>query len=296
MAYIRDEGLLSKRVNSDIEYMFGEVDKLNVEDIKTQGMTVRVGNKVLKLGLIEGETLSIEDEIREEFKEKLSEKTKKIRDEINKKINEMRDFVREIKNKADKKKREYDNLMGRVREMPDIDESYAKAGLSVVRGSRSDARSYLWLVQGVYWPKTLNSQQIEPKMSKKMVSNVTFVIKTEGDKVTQVSTRKPIGLDYFPHYHQQSPDCWGKWKYPRTWNTPDDIIRIAREAEAVLENINKGSIATENPQGLPRKTTLLRHLIDNKTKKKIPTKLNMNTIRTGISTDLRADDENVWTT
>ena len=48
----------------------------------------------------------------------------------------------------------------------------------------------------------------------------------------------------------------GTWRFPREYNTADDIIKIAKDAEAVLENVNTGSVANRNPSGLPRIDTL----------------------------------------
>ena len=181
--------------------------------------------------------------------------------------------------------------------MPDVFSSHAEKGLSLVKGRYKD--ELMWLVQGIYWPKKVNSTPLEGKFSKKMLTQIIYCIETKNDKVIRVSTRKPIDFSYFNHYHQSTPDCWGNWKHPAKWETPDDIISIAREAEFVLEDINLGSIADHNPRGLPRLTTVKRHILkddDVKDEKKLDIGLlNQNARRAGITASVRSE-EDLWTT
>jgi hypothetical protein len=131
-----------------------------------------------------------------------------------------------------------------------------------------------------------------------MISSIIFMITTEDKKVKGVSTRKPVGLDYFEHYHQSKPDCWGKWSPKRDFNGPDDIIKIAKEAEAVLENINPRSLADRSPLALPRFATLERHLL-NKAPEKVEISLNQEDIRSGMTMDIdrssSTNGDNLWT-
>lgn len=288
---------LKKISEEKLKEMFTQIDNVNIDNLKTDGMTIRIGNQIVKLTATNIENITIEDEIREEFRIKLSEKLKDIKTKLNDKIVELVDFTNRIKDEADRKERELEERLRKSCMMPDITMQHAKRGLSCVKGDRKD--EVIWLVQGIYWPKTVgdgsNWKKIEPAYAKKMISSIIFMIITEGKKVKGVSTRRPVGLDYFEHYHQSKPDCWGKWSYNRTFEGPDDIIKIAKEAEAVLENINPRSLADRTPLALPRFTTLERHLLAKTPEKPTITTLNQEDIRAGISTGGTNSTDNLWT-
>jgi len=253
---------LNQKAREALKEMFDMVDAVSIDDIKTKGFTIRSGNKLLKLQVVEELQLPVEDEIREEFRQKLREKMQEIKSRLNSKITEMVELTSRVKQEAETKERELKDKLSKAHPMPDITENHAKRGISVVKGPGTD--ELIWLIQGIYWPKTYDRHPIEPNYSKKMMSPVTFMIRTYKNQVKGLSTRKTIGLGYFDHYHQINPDCWGNYKWPSTWEKIDDLIKIAKDAEAVLENVNPNSIARENPSGLPRKSTLERHVIYDK--------------------------------
>jgi len=282
---------IAVRAERDKNIMFDCLDGVDIDKIESDGLSIRVGDKVLKLNVISQTPIPEVAEVKEEFRQKLNEQQRMIKAKINDKINEITEYHHSMRMEYQRKEKELKQILARSAPMPDILYSHAQQGLSVVKGDGKDR--LIWLVQGVYWPKTLDHKQIDPKFSKKMISNIVFMIETSGQTVTSASTRKPIGLDYFSHYHQSRPDCWGKWKRATVWKNPTDIIRIAREAEAVLENINTGSIAEPNPRGLPRKSTLGRHLIEDKKSQKMGA-LNQTTRRSGISEQVRSEDGEVW--
>lgn len=284
---------LKKRAEKDVEYMFSQLDGVDVDAIKTEGVTVRVGNKLMKLELVSEDPLSVEDEIRKEFREKLTSQLQKIKERINTKITEMSEFVSTIKREYERKEKDLQERLNKSQPMPDVNYTLASKGLSVAKGNYKD--EIIWLVQGIYWPKYVDYVPIESRYSKKMLSSVVFMIETTRDKIMRVSTRKPLGLDYFSHYHQSSPDCWGNWKHAAKWKKPEDIIQVAREAEVVLENVNTGSIATNSPRGLPRKATLMRHLLPDKDKQaedRMGT-LSQANRRAGITPGMR-ENSDIW--
>jgi hypothetical protein len=285
---------LSDTAQRTLTEMFGIVDSVQVDDIQNEGITIRSGNKLLKLQVVSEEPITIEDEIREEFRQKLRTKMQEIKNRLNQKVTEIVESTSRIKAEAERKERDLKRKLAEAMPMPQVKMEHAKRGLSVVKGSRQD--ELVWLVQGVYWPKFVDDRPIEPRYSKKLISNVIYMVTTKGNKVTGVSTHKPIGLDFFDHYHQQNPDCWGHWSYPKSWRSADDIIAIARAAEAVLENVNTNSIAHSSPRGLPRKATLLRHRVANtRTERKRATderlNLNQESVRTGVTGNTTGD---VW--
>ena len=250
---------LKKFKKDSLQSMFQDIDSVNVDEIKNTGITIRAGNKLVKLSVVSESPIHIEDEIREEFRLRLREKLQEIKNRLDKKVTEIVETTSRIRIEAERKEQELKNQLKLAHPMPDVFVEHAERGISVVKGHNRD--ELIWLINGIYWPKFYDGKRIEPKYSKKLVTQIIFMIKTRGNKIYEVTTRKLNGLGYFDHYHQQKPDCWGYWKYPPTFETPDDLLKIAREAEAVLENVNPHSIAQRAPRGLPRKQTLQRHIL-----------------------------------
>ena len=271
--------------------VFNDLDEVNIDSIKTDGMSLRVGNKLVTFKSVEENPITVEDEIRNELREKINSQQKVIRDKINAKISEMIEYFNQIKREYRRKEQKLEQTLANSVSMPEVTIDHAQRGLSVLKGDRGEV---IWLVQGIYWPKYLDSKPIEKKFSKKMISNIIFMIRTRGNTVVDVSTRQPIGLDYFEHYHQSRPDCWGKWKYTKKFESPNDIIKIARDAESVLENINTGSIANSTPRGLPRQTTVAKHVTSKYDSNDKLGVLNQQVRRSGIDLGVRSDDRDIW--
>jgi len=286
---------LKKTADKKLSEMFNDINAVNIDELKSSGFTVRIGNQIIKLTPTEFQNVTIEDEIREEFRLKLSERLTDIKDKLNNKIIELVNYTNKIKDEADRKEREYEERIKNACVMPNVTLDHAKKGLSCVKGDQRD--EIIWLIQGIYWPQTVGAvtrKKIEPKYSMKMISNIIFKVVTQGKIVKRVSTHKPIGLDYFEHYHQSRPDCWGQWKAPKEFNGPEDIIKIAKDAEAVLQNVNPSSLASRSPFGLPRFSTLERHLVESKNQNSIELRtLSQSDARQGITTG--SDDTDVWT-
>ena len=270
--------------------VFNDLDEVNIDKIKTDGMSLRVGSKLVVFKSVEENSISVEDEIRNELREKINSQQKIIRDKINAKISEMIEYFNQTKREYRRKEQKLEETLANAVSMPEVTLDHAQRGLSVLKGDKGEV---IWLVQGIYWPKTLDEKPIESKFAKKMISNIIFMIRTRGNSVLGVTTRQPIGLDYFDHYHQSHPDCWGGWKYPKRFGSPDDIIKIAKDAESVLSNVNTGSIASSSPRGLPRKATLIKHVVSKKEENPIGI-LNQQIRRSGIDADTRSNDRDIW--
>jgi len=274
---------LTKLKKESLEKMFQDIDSVDVDAIKNTGITIRAGNKLVKLEVVSETPIELEEEIREEFRIRLREKLQEIKNRLNQKVTEIVETTSRIRIEAERKEQELKSQLQKAHPMPDVFFEHAGRGLSCVKGQGRG--EIIWLVTGIYWPKFYDGQRIDPKYSKKLLTQIIFMIHTKDDKVTGVSTRQLIGLDYFEHYHQHKPDCWGRWVYPKNWSRPEEIIKIARDAEAVLQNVNPHSIANRSPRGLPRKETLARHLAS-ETNRHVAHEQNpdQGTIRTGIRT------------
>lgn len=298
---------LNQRAQQALSEMYDMIDSINVDDLKSEGLTIRQGNKLVKLEVVHEEDISIEDEIRHELAGQLSERMEEIKKRLNQRLKDALEMADQVKRECERKERELRNQIRNKQLMPDITEAHAKRGISVVKGD--GANSYIWLVRGVYWPKYYITQKtddrgeaivvpIKDALSKRMMSEVVFMICTSGDKITKVTTRKPITLEKFDHYHQRMDwtDCWGHWKPPATWKTIDDLIRIGKEAQAVLESVNANSMANDNPRGLPRRSTIERNGLEKAGKTRKKTTLEQEHIRMGVTENDNDEQEDVWTT
>lgn len=249
-----------------VEESMASIDKtiksVSMKDAKLKDITIRVGSKVLKYECVSSNNFALDDEIREEYSKLLSDKMKEIKYVINAKFN---DTLRSLQTAKDEYTRKEQILLDRIKKavpMPDVTMAHARRGLSIIKGERTG--EIVWLIRRTYWPKTFGSEQISQSFIEKFITPIYIMVVTMDNKVTNVTTRKLGGLELFNHYHQANPDCWGRWSYMKNWSTPDDIIQIADEAEAVLENVNPNSIARHEPLGLPTVATLKRHLVKEK--------------------------------
>lgn len=281
-----------------IDQTLNEMDSIlktvNMKETKLKDITIRVGGKVLKYELVSKDDYPLDKEIRDEYSKALNEKLQAIRSSINAKFNETLRTLQMAKDEYTRKEQILLDKLKKAAPMPDIFMEHARKGISIIKGER--VGEMCWLVRRIYAPKTITisddfkitkSQYIRPEIAAKLVREIYILIVTINEKVTSVSTRKIDNLEFFPHYHQNSPDCWGNWKNATNWKNIDDIIKIADEAESVLSNININSIAKHEPTDLPSIETLKKNLIEYKKVEEIKNE-NGQTISNG-----RADD--VWT-
>jgi len=139
---------IAESIKSDIDSV---LDDINIDNIKSEGMTVRIGGRLVKLEFTE-ETSLPEDEIRAEYSAKLTEKLQAIKNVVNKKISEMSYMVEQNRIDFEEKERNLQVRLSSANLMPDITYEQAKAGLSVVKGHPSYRENDVltWLYQGVY--------------------------------------------------------------------------------------------------------------------------------------------------
>ena len=257
-------GNLKKKTKEIISKTNQIISELSVDQIATNGLTIRCGNRKLELGILKDEIMSIEDEMKEEFRDKLRDRLQEIKSRLNSKIEEMSEFTAQIRMETERKERELQKELDMAVPMPNVSFNHAQAGLSIIKGGGKG--SIIWLVQALYKPIMVNNDKIDTRYAKKLITPIIIMIKTTGKYIKSVSTHKPLGLSSFSHYHQLNPDCWGNWKHSSTWKKPEDILNCARQAEAVLEKIYIKSIAKSDPVGLPRIETLKKHLTKRKSK------------------------------
>ena len=249
---------MSSEAEKDINEIMNIINTVDIDDIKSNGIVIKSGNRILKMEVVEENEIDIEEIIKKDLKEQLNKKLEIIREKINQKIFEMSDFVSRIKDEYNTKEKELNKKLSEQYVMPNVTHADAENGISVVKGGGG---SLIWLIASEYKIRTIDFKLINPKWENKTRKIIYVEITTLNDKITKVCTRNLFGLDYFSHYHQINPDCWGDWVYKTKWKTPSDIIKIAREAMIILENINSRSMGIRNPQKLPRFDTLKKHLL-----------------------------------
>lgn len=265
-----------------------------IDETESNSLFIQIGDKTFELKPT-NKSSDVEDLIKAEMKEKISDKLIQMGKNIAEKLQEMSQAIQRYKTELNDKISEYEEKINDASIMPDVNLDHARLGLSIVKGNRPG--SIIYLVRGLYWPKTISLDDVERKiksnLSRRMMTPVIFYIEVDNaDIVMEVSTRKLGNLSYFPHYHQNEDggDCWGTWHHPRKCSSPLDAIQIARKAERILENIDSYSTTTKKPVGLPRLDTI-RNMVDNENERTKPT---ARVRRTGLDESLERSSEPVW--
>lgn len=298
---------LDERAKAALNEMYEIVDTVDIEGIKADGITIRNGAKLIKLEVVHEEKISIEDEVRQEIAQHVGAKMEEIKHRLNQRLNDALDMTEAVRIECETKERELRKQLKNAQLMPNITKKDAEKGISVVKGSGPE--SYIWLIRGIYWPKYYITNKVDAHkesivvplkeaMSKRMMSEVIFYIETTKNQIIKVSTRKPLTLKKFDHYHQRmtGSDCWGVWKHPATFKSVEDLLKVAKSASSVLETINSTSMANENPKGLPRKTTLIDRGLQEQGVIRKQARLDQEHVRLGINEDDNAENDDVWTT
>ena len=237
------------------------VDTPDIDGIETDGFTIRSGNKVLKLKVVETEIIEDVDSIKQELQEKFDKEIVNIKESFDTYKKSMKDGFDTYRDEIEEKKRELERRLSEISVLPDIREKHLNAGLSVYNDRNG---KLIWSYKCVYQPKFINDKRIDPSFAKRLMGPITLQIKTSNGKVTSVLVNKIIGNSKFRHYHSlsSSEDCWGDYNFQgEVIKTPDEMVDFAKKTLSVLEIINEFSLGTTNPSGLSRFNTLKKHVI-----------------------------------
>lgn len=275
------------------------LEGISLGNIQSSGLSLSFGGKTFQfkdLQVIEEDDL--EEKMRAEFRDKLNSQQQRIREKINTKVNQLLTMHQQKQNELERKERGLQAKYNNAAMMPDITYSHAKKGLMVVRNEGKNDE-LLWLFRGRYQCKFFLKSRakkikaIDKTLRRRLVKDIIIRVKTRGSQIVSVTTHNPDAeMSPFWHYHKMSAtsDCWGTWKHPSGWTSPDDIIRCAKDSLAVLETVNEGSVAKDNPAGLPRLDTVREHL---KTVTKAMTKEFAQAIN---SDEAEVEETDVWST
>jgi hypothetical protein len=250
-------------------------------------IVMKVGGRYFKLMTVK-ESSNIEDFLKEDYNRQLIAEKEKLAAETKAAMDEFKSFAEHTLNESQEEIRKLQTRLRNAAPMPEIGFIHAKAGLSVVKG---EGGHLLWLYNTVYNPQFIDGRPLSAAIIKKMVTPMIILITTRGDDVIGIET-KTLGLDGFRHYHRHgsdsrrnnlNSDCWGQWKWAGTkWKTPEDILKLGKEATNILVNINSHSLACHAPLGLPRYSTVETHLVARSEAPVEDVSLNQTQLRTGM--------------
>lgn len=235
----------------------------DVSEFVSKGISVRVGNRLLKFALSSETTITDEDAIKKEYEERLNMEISKFHAALESYKSQMKFAVDKERRKLVKETEKLQRRMNEVSSLPALTEYHLRNGLSV---AKSNQYNLVWNFKTIYAPKFVNERRINPTFAKKMITPIIIEVHTDiENKVRILKVNQIMEGRKFNHYHSFSEDdrdCWGNLQYSgKIVNTPDEMMTFCREAAFLLEVINEMSMATRNPRGLPRWTTLEKNLL-----------------------------------
>lgn len=280
-----------------VEDVFSPQD---ITNIQADGISIRSGNKIIKLQVTEEVVIDDTEMIKKELEEKFTEEYRKLTQQFSDYKDQAKHSLREEERKLARKQRELDKLMNETTHLPPLTKTHLHAGLAVAKNERG---GLTWSFKTVYAPKFVGNRRIEPNFAKRLVTPICIEVTTNNGKVSSLVVRQILGNKKFHHYHSMSTssDCWGNFKFEGvSASTPDDMITFCREVSLLLETINDMSIGTSNPRGLSRLATVEKHLLDAEEKaedKAAKTTTNSRNSRAGVDLEAQAAAaDNVWST
>jgi hypothetical protein len=282
-----------------VEDVFSDQD---ITNIQADGISIRSGNKIIRLQVTEEVVIDDTDTIRKELEDKFKERFSFLTSEFDNYKEQMQYSLREEKNKLEHKQNELDRRMNEVSVLPALTRQHLHTGLSVAINDRG---GLVWSYKTVYAPKFVGKRRIDPTFAKRLVTPIAVEVWTnQKNQITKLIVRQILGNKKFHHYHSmsQSSDCWGSFRFDgKNITTPDEMVTFCQEVSLLLETINDMSIGTNNPRGLSRLATVEKHLLkaeDDAEDSQPKTNTNSRNSRAGV--DLEAQEaqnaEAVWST
>lgn len=277
-----------------------EVELSSLDNIKAEGISIRVGGQIVKFVADEVQDIPVVDEIRNEMKQMYEEEVKRLQDSVQHLKDSVKSQVSNRNYELDQREKELNKKLRENVSLPTITEDQMKSGLTVAR-RKSNRGGYVWSFICVYAPKYVNEKIIDPNFAKRLMTPIRILIYTDDNwKSSEVRLVKLINCEKFEHYHLSgSSDCWGEFKQSGTLvDTPEKAIDFYRTIQIVLETINQMSIGTSSPKGLSRFTTIEKHLLKDRPdlpKKKKSTAASKRNDRAGFDESVNDNaSEEVW--
>lgn len=241
------------QVEESKQELFEILNEIDFDKLKERGVLININGKMFRFSDVEViEEESIEEKIRKELREEINVQQKSIREKINNKINQLLTMHTRKQSELEQKERKLEEKYSNISLMPDITFDHLKKGVFVCRGNQQG--ELIWGMKAIYKPLTVDKYSILKEHRERMKRDCYVIVRTKQRNVIDVDVYDNGLKNALDHYHF---GCWGKWKYPKTFNNPNDIIQIMKDAMAVLSNINSGSVAKRQPIGMPRISTVL---------------------------------------
>lgn len=273
----------------------------DIQNINADGITIRSGNKVIKLQVTEETVVDDTDAIRQEFAEKFQALMLKVKSDGEDYKNQLKYAFDKERDKLERKEKELQRRMSETSVLPELKTEHLHAGLAVALAGHG---RLLWSFKTVYAPKYINERRIDPTFAKRLVTPICIEVTTNAEsRCIGLHVRQILGGKKFHHYHSMSnsSDCWGDFRYDGVkLNGPEDVIEFCKKAAGVLEVINEMSIGTRNPRGLSRLDTVKKHRLKRDDTVEVDEKksaANSRNTRAGVDmVEAQQPDQNVWST
>ncbi len=240
-----------------------EVELSSLDNIKADGISIRVGGQIIKFVANDVQDILIEDEVKNELKEQYNKEVDTLKEQYNTLKDTLKTQVRQKNRELDKRESDLRQKIRDADSLPTINMSQMETGLTV---SKRNSRGYIWSFICVYAPRYVSDKIIDPSFAKRLMTPIRIFVYTNQDwEATDVRLVKLINCQKFQHYHSMSEatDCWGDMKFSGTrLDTPEKAIDFMRTVQNTLETINRMSIGNRAPKGLSRLTTVEKHLLD----------------------------------
>lgn len=281
------------------EDVFTETD---ISGIQADGISIRSGNKVIRLQVTEEVVIDDADAIKQELEAKFEESYNKLVSEFDQYRDQMKSTLSREKTKYREKKADLERQLSESRTLPALTRKHLHQGLSVALHGE---QGLVWAYKTVYAPMFVGNRRIDPSFAKRLVTPVSIEAYVNGSgKIYDLIVRQILGNKKFYHYHSMSSssDCWGNFEYSgKRIPNPDDMLKFLQEASYLLETINDMSIGTSNPRGLSRLATLEKHLLapeDRPENDRTRSSTNSRNTRAGVDIEAQNQrvEEEVWST
>lgn len=239
------------------------VELSSLDNIKTDGISIRVGGQIIKFVADDVQDITVEQEVRNELKEGYNQEVETLRSQVENLKGALKSQVKQKNRELDRRERELDERLRTNIALPTITEEQMRMGLTVSRDRRN--RGYYWSFICVYAPKYVSDKIIDPSFAKRLMTPIRIFIHCDDSwRVDNVKLVKLINCEKFQHFHSmnEDSDCWGDFKFSGTiLDDCDKAIKFVRDIQATLETINRMSIGNRAPKGLSRLTTVEKHLL-----------------------------------
>ena len=284
-----------EKINESFENIIKD-SSIDIDSLESNGISVRCGNKVLKLSVTETEELPI-DEIKKELEQSYQEKLIELETSLKEYKDQLKLSLQLEADKLRETKRKYENSLKQTNKLPNITIDHANKGLYVVNDKNG---GLIWFFKCVYAPKYVNEKRIDPSFAKRLMTPILLkATVNEENKVISLVVNKIIGDEKFKHYHDTGyTDCWGDTFRPSSFTIkdPDEAIAFFEKALYILETINEFSLGNRSPKGLSRFNTIKKHLtneVNPDVKKSAVTSRNR---RSGFDTNVNEGlaENNAW--